>query len=447
MKTKYIITLLAVLPIVAGFTSCKSDEETTAKPAKEILRVLGGDIEIRANEENTIVNVSADCHWKVQDLENGDENGNNQFTSLTIQPREGEGDGTLIIGTDQNTTKANRIASFTLVSDGGLKQRVTITQTGSGDGMNLSRGEFTFEAAPTAAQPLTITSNTSWSIQIPDGVNWLHLDKTSGSGTDVVQLSADNAVSDATRSTTLVIRYGQETAEVTVNQEGMKDIYLYAPEQLSKTEAGGGSQVLRIESNAEWGVYIPSSVSWLHIEEIRDSTGGSHSAKGIGNGEIRIRCDQNTSTNDRLSAVVIIAGSRSPQQAIVLVEQSGAGQADTYSLTLSDLSSLYVGNTYAELRFSFVSSDDVVDYGVVYSTTDREPTRDNAEVVTVGRSGTHGNVLATANNLQPSTTYYVRGYVLGQRGTVYTPNMVTITTSSSQNRPGESDNPDPQLSR
>jgi len=35
--------------------------------------------------------------------------------------------------------------------------------------------------------------------------------------------------------------------------------------------------------------------------------------------------------------------------------------------------------------------------------------------------------------------------VYGQQGIVYTPNVVTITTSSSVREPGESDNPDPTL--
>ena len=49
MMTKNIIAILVALPILAGLTGCKSDDELTAKPAKEMLRVLGGDIEIRAS--------------------------------------------------------------------------------------------------------------------------------------------------------------------------------------------------------------------------------------------------------------------------------------------------------------------------------------------------------------------------------------------------------------
>lgn len=444
MKTRNTIAILAALAVMAGLTGCKSDDELTARPAREMLRVLGGDIEIRSGDETTVVSVSADCHWRVQDLDAGDFG-----SALTVQPREGIGDGTLVVGTDQNTTKANRTASFTLISDGGLRQRVTVTQTGSGDGMNLSRGSFSFEAVPAEAQPLVITSNTGWRIEVPDGAGWLHLDKTSGSaGAEMVQLTADPAVTDAVRTTTLVVLYGSDkSAEVTVTQEGMTDIRLSAPEQLGRFNAEGGQQVLPVECNAQWVAYIPSSVTWLHFGTTVDSTGVSHDGSGIGDGELSIRCDRNTSESDRLTAIVIVSGSKNPQQRIVLVEQAGTGRPEAQT-TVGDLTSLYVADSLAEFRFSFVSDDEVEDYGLVYSPTGGTPTRDNAEVLTVGSGGTSRNVLAALNGLQPSTTYYVRAFVVrhsGGQNVVYSPNVVTITTSASPLVPGDSDNPDPSL--
>lgn len=444
MKTRNIIAILAALPIMAGFTGCKSDDELTAKPAKEMLRVLGGDIEIRSSDETTVVNVSADCHWRVQDLDAGDFG-----SALTVQPREGIGDGTLVVGTDQNTTKANRTASFTLISDGGLKQKVTVTQTGSGDGMNLSRGSFTFDAVPTAAQSLVITSNTSWRIQVPDGTGWLHLDKTSGSAsTEIVQLTADPSVTDAVRTTTLVVLYGSDkSAEVTVSQEGMTDIRLNAPGQLNRFGSEGGEQMLQVECNAQWVAYIPSSVTWLHFGATVDSAGVSYDGSGIGDGELVIRCDRNTSESDRLTAIVIVSGSKNPQQRIVLVEQAGTGRPEART-TVGDLTSLYVGDTSAEFRFSFVSDDEVENYGLVYSPTNETPTHDNAGVLTAGSGGTSRSVLAALDSLQSATTYYVRAYVKRRtsgQDFVYSPNVVTITTSSSPLVPGDSDNPDPSL--
>jgi len=543
MKTRNIFAILALLPLVAGLTGCKSDEETTAKPAKEMLRVLGGNIEIRSNDETTVVSVYADCHWKVDELDTGDF-GNH----LTVQPREGIGDGTLVVTTDQNVTNANRNATFTLVSDGGLKQKVTVTQVGMGDGMNISRSSMRFETEPTEAQTLTVNSNTQWRLQVPSGVNWIHFDKTSGnSGAAVIQVTADNAVTDAERTATVSVLYGgsyDKSVEFTVSQAGMSEISLFAPEDIGRIEYQGGERMITIESNARWYAYIPSTVDWLRFEP-RDSLSTAHSATGVGNGEIRIMCRENNTTRDRLTAVVIVAGTKNPKQSVVIVEQAANGSAQplqtsvslsqlsvsresanflmnivseevvgdyglvytdgnetptldngrsvvigrggtstgfayeltglsestTYrvrafvrkansdavvysdvvtitttasSITVGELTSMYVGNTSAEFRYSFVSDSEVIDYGLVYSTTETTPTRDNADVLTVGQGGTSRSVLATLANLQQSTTYHVRAYVLTQSGFVYS-NTVNITTSSSTHEPGESDNPDPQL--
>ena len=443
MKTRNIIALLAALPIIAGFTGCKSDDETEAKPAKEILRVQGGDIEFRADEEGTVVNVAADCHWKVQDLDAGDFGG-----ELTIQPREGSGNGTLVITTDQNTTTAGRHASFILISDGGLKQKVNITQTGSGDGLNLSRATFKFDAQTTAAQALTITSNTNWTIQIPSGVDWLHIDKTSGSaGAEVVQLTVDDAVNDVERTTQMIVLYGSgKSAEVSVTQEGMnsEDIILFAePEQLT-FEAHPGENMMFIESNAQWQARIPSSVTWARIEGGQSGRDGA--TIGVGNSELRIFCEENPNQQDRTTAIVIMAGTKNPKQCVVVIEQRGTGVPEPQT-TVGELYSLYVSNKTAEFHYSFVSDDQVEDYGLVYSRDNDRPSRDNSESVVSGHGGLSKSVLAELEGLEPSTTYYVRAWVQSRtKGVVYSPNMVTIKTSASDREPGESDNPNPTLS-
>ena len=62
MKTRNIIALLVALPLMAGLTGCKSDDELTAKPAKEMLRVLGGDIEIQSEHgKGTTARITIPC--------------------------------------------------------------------------------------------------------------------------------------------------------------------------------------------------------------------------------------------------------------------------------------------------------------------------------------------------------------------------------------------------
>lgn len=545
MKTRNIIAILVALPLLAGIVSCKSDEDLSAKPAKEILMVLGGDvIQYRANETGptTDVNISADCRWTVE-LDRG-----NFGDDLNVSPRQGNGNGTLVITSDQNTTPGLlREATITLVSDGGLRQKVTVRQTGGDDALNISKTTFNFAASTSEAQQLIITSNSAWQIVPPSGVTWVHFSRTSSAeGEGPVEITVDNAVSDATRTAAIAVTYGSgKSVQFEVAQEGITNVNLSTSTEDIHWDYYPNEGMIRVESNSEWHAYIPSSATWLRFEgEGRQSD--DHSLSGVGNGEFRIMCEENNTSRDRLSAVVIIAGTKNPKQAVVVVEQTGNNtqpalqtsvslsslsvlresatfllnivsetvvgeygmvysasdqmpttatgqvvylgngglsqgvvgelnglrQATTYfvrgfvqnittgetvysdvvaittseSITsVGELTSLYVSNSSAEFRFSFVADEEVSDYGLVYSVRNQTPTvSDN--IVTIGERGTSRSVLGSIDELQETTTYYVRAYVHASTGEyVYSPNTVTITTSASVHEPGESDNPDPML--
>ena len=107
IKTKKIVYLLALLPLWAGMAACTSDDITEAKPAKETLIVQGGNIEFNANQEGAEVPVTADCHW-VMTYDKG------TWTDLTVQPHQGNGNGTLVIRSGQNTTTQPRTATLLL---------------------------------------------------------------------------------------------------------------------------------------------------------------------------------------------------------------------------------------------------------------------------------------------------------------------------------------------
>lgn len=317
MKTKIFFTILAALSLVAGLSGCKSDDETQAKPAKEILKVEGGNIEIRANEETKEVAITADCAWTV--TYDGGDFGN----ALTVQPLKGNGNGVLVITTNQNSSMSDRNASIILTSDGGLKQKISVRQTSSDPGMTVTKKLYEFEAIPSASQLLTITSNTNWSITMPSGVNWIHLSQTSGNGgSSAVEITCDEIQTDADRSATFTIQYGSSSTEIEVRQVGKTNITLSAtPTELETFSPEGGVQMVKVSSNAAWRAFVPSSAQgWLHIEP----------AEGVGNGEIRVTCDENKATDrDRMTVLIIVAGSQNPQQADVFVQQSPSAEVNT----------------------------------------------------------------------------------------------------------------------
>ena len=322
MKTKIFFTILAALPLVAGLSGCKSDDETQAKPAKEILKVEGGNIEIRANEETKEVAITADCAWTVT-YDGGDEADGGFGNKITVQPLKGNGNGVLVITTNQNSSMSDRNASIILTSDGGLKQKISVRQTSSDPGMTVTKKLYEFEAIPSASQLLTITSNTNWSITMPSGVNWIHLSQTSGNGgSSAVEITCDEIQTDADRSATFTIQYGSSSTEIEVRQVGKTNITLSAtPAELETFSPKGGVQMVKVSSNAAWRAFVPSSAQgWLHIEP----------AEGVGNGEIRVTCDENKATDrDRMTVLIIVAGSQNPQQADVFVQQSPSAEVNT----------------------------------------------------------------------------------------------------------------------
>jgi len=161
-----------------------------------------------------------------------------------------------------------------------------------------------------------------------------------------------------------------------------------------------------------------------------------------------VRCSGwTTSTQRRMSVVMVVAGT---QTNYVFINQSVEGYAED-KLEVLTLYSMSVYSEYANFRFDFVygeqgSNEMAGQYGVVYSPTNHTPDMRDS-VVVAGSGKTSGGVGVEVKGLMPRTTYYVRGFVYGSNGVKYSPNVVTITTSDDKTIPGESDNPDPQLSR
>jgi hypothetical protein len=242
---------------------------------------------------------------------------------LSVQPTRGNGNGALVISTNQNRGVQPRLATITLTSDGGLKQIISLRQTSGDPTMSISERSVDFAAAPDAAKQLVIASNNGWTIDMPSGVNWVHLNKTKGSaGSETVDITVDKLNNDMARATKLNVLYGTSSAQVIVRQDGMNsaNISLDVSTDQIYMEAQGGEQMLRVSSNSIWRAFVPSSAqSWLHIEP----------ATGAGDGEIHVWCEpHHDAERDRLTLIVLVAGTQNPKQRDVLVQQSAGNEED-----------------------------------------------------------------------------------------------------------------------
>ena len=306
MKTNRYFSILVGLPLMACLMACSSDETTEAKPAQELLMVEK-EVSMPASETSWSVKITADCHWEVTSVENDD------WGELTISPRSGDGNGTLLITSEKNRSSIDRQATIILSTKGGLEQRISLRQMKSDAALSVNKEEFSFSNTG-GTQSLVISSNSNWTIEGLAGISWLELGQTNGgSGTTEVPIRVKEAYDDANRNAQLTIAAGGSNLSFTVSQAGLSSISLsVSPTELPKFAGEGGTQTLTVTCNAAWYAYVPSSASWIQLEP----------AFGIGNGEIHVVCGGNPSVRDERQAIFIVtSGSKKVLQSNVLVMQ------------------------------------------------------------------------------------------------------------------------------
>ena len=220
MKTKRLFFSICVgLPLVAGLSACTSDETTEAKPAQELLMVEK-EIAMPASETSWSVNISADCHWDVTSVDNSG------WGELTVSPRSGDGNGTLVFTSLENHSSLDRNATIVISTKGGLEQHINLRQTRSDAALSINQEVFVFNDDG-GTQSLVIASNSDWTITGHEGISWLELGQASGNtGTTEVPIRVKGAYDDTDRVVELTATAGSNKLNFTVSQGGRLSIML-----------------------------------------------------------------------------------------------------------------------------------------------------------------------------------------------------------------------------
>ena len=310
MKTKNLYSILLGMTLVACLTGCKSDETTEAKPAQELVMIGDKEIVIPASETGTSVAVTADCYWEITDLDNS------SWDDLTVSPRSGDGNGTIVFTSEKNKTSVERLATITISTKGGLKQVVEVRQSRSDAALSLNQEEFAFDATGGLAN-LVVSSNTNWEIKGAEGIDWLEFSNTSGgAGTSGVTFQVMRAADELDRSANLTVVAGDSELQFNINQKGVSSISLaLSPTDPAIFPATSGTQLITVNCNAAWYVTVPASSSWIQVEPMM----------GLGDGEIRVTYTDNPSVREERQAYFIVtSGAKTVHQVDVHVKQEPA---------------------------------------------------------------------------------------------------------------------------
>lgn len=135
-------------------------------------------------------------------------------TWITFSPSTGDGNATITVVAQDNLTEDDRNANliFTLGKEGSKNFiRKVVRATQSFPQLNIDIESITFEKE-NSTKPLTINSNTNWTVQIPSSSNWITTDKTAGTGN--VQLNITASANTA----------GDRNAEIKLNYAGKSKI-------------------------------------------------------------------------------------------------------------------------------------------------------------------------------------------------------------------------------
>lgn len=299
--------------LVLSLSACSSDEDASSKASDELLSVERV-VAFGPTETSWEVKIVADCEWEVTAVDNIG------WPELSVSPRSGEGNGVLVLTTEENHSSQDRTAVLTLSTKKGLKQDMTILQTRSGADLSINQDVFEFSDAA-GTQTLIVNCNTDWEIlgimDLTDGdTNWLKLGQTSGNGNAEVPITVDETFDDADRYALLLISagdLGDNILSFGIKQYG-KQLITMSLDTIEQTfSASGGTKKVKVSSNGAWSAAIPTDINWIHITP----------TAGIGNGEITITCDPYPgATLERLTTLTVSAGSKNPQRSDVIITQT-----------------------------------------------------------------------------------------------------------------------------
>ncbi len=292
MKRKWCGLLCMVLMLV----SCTSDIEPYGATLKESSGGSGGQGKTSSlsvspttvtlsdqGEATAYVTASTDLSWTLADVPSW----------LSVSPKSGTGNATLsLTASAENPSTEPRTAVIT-VSSSSLNAQFTVTQPG----VHLSVGSTSVSfTASGGTQSLTVTSNTSWSIQ-NNASSWLRCNTATGKGNATITLSANENTSISENSGELIISGAEKNITVQVSQAGATPTLSVDQTNLSFV-ANGESKTVSITSNMSWE--IESNVSWITCDK----------TSGTGDATIRLTAAKNTSAAVRNGKLTISGGGK-----------------------------------------------------------------------------------------------------------------------------------------
>jgi len=142
---------------------------------------------------------------------------------LTVTPASGGKNSTVIVSATANKTTSERTAAITISVDDSTKQIVTVTQKAGTATLSVSQVSLSIDPQKGSTATFSITSNTTWTVSSDQ--TWLTAGLTSGSGNEIISLTAEANTSGSNRTATISITGNGLTAKtITATQSTLTGV-------------------------------------------------------------------------------------------------------------------------------------------------------------------------------------------------------------------------------
>ena len=263
------LSILAMSGMGFALTSCEDDEEIAAT-FKASDRNFDLDYDgLTADGEQAMFKLNATSDWKVSQKD----------AWLSLSKEAGtRGSHNIFITAEENLTGEDRTGFIEIEMKGKIEQ-IAVSQSKKVNQLSVRPNTFSVNALGFTADGLNptfnIETNCNWTITLPQGCNWIVLDKTSGhSGKAEVAMTVQMNSTGADRTAEIEVKADDLTAKVTVKQTGSAFTFALTSQILFEASDPAGLSVTTKVGCIE-GWKVASKPEWLTIDPMQGAEGNT----------------------------------------------------------------------------------------------------------------------------------------------------------------------------
>ena len=410
----YGVFALGMVMASLSLTSCAGDEELSQGiDASKDKIVSPADVTFGGNTNNATFSIQASGLWSISGKPDW----------FNLDKTQGTGDATIKLTTidNENPSALNkRTATLELNTD--TRQRtITIEQAEAEEKLSVSTNDVSFPRTETKLeQSFVVTNNSTW--EILETQDWYTIDPMSGGGNidepTTVTVKVNKKEDDWDNEHTLTIRSAKgNTQTVRIFQQGILTTLAIGQNKI-EVDALEGISTLVLTGDASWIATV--DVAWLKLSKL----------SGKGDENLQLEYTSNETAGPREANITITTSTQTLTCQVV----QAVAPVPTCAKPTEDKVEKY-GFTVSS---SYSSVIPVTEYGIVYSQGENPQITDNKIICT---DGTNPFTLQ-ASGLLSGKTFHVRAYARNGAGIGYS-DEITVATGGV--KPGENDNPTPNL--